>query len=154
MDTVLRSGDNAGMPREFHKHDGKFQSPVDLDNAYEVDLRDIQFQYPTKQFSIIDTGYFIRLNPKDVTSSITVDGTQHKLVEFHFHTPSEHSIDTTRYPMEAHFVHKNKDHVAVIGVLFEQGAHNDALETIIANIPAIKNQEKKATSTCIIFCEQ
>lgn len=143
VDTALHSGDNAGMPKEFHKHDGKFQSPVDLGNAYEVDLRDIQFNYPTTQFKIVNTGYFIKLNPLDTQSYITVDGTRYNLIEFHFHTPSEHAVDKTQYPMEAHFVHKNKKDVAVVGVFFEEGAHNDALDAIIANIPATAKIEQK-----------
>lgn len=144
VDTALHSGDygNAGMPKEFHKHDGKFQSPIDLRNAYEVDLRDIQFNYPTTQFKIVNTGYFIKLKPLDTQNYIIVDGKQHPLVEFHFHTPSEHMIEGKQYPMEAHFVHKTKEgDVAVVGVIFEAGAHNDALDAIITNLPSDKKVE-------------
>ena len=37
--------------------------------------------------------------------SITIDGKEYVLQQFHFHTPSEHSIDGQRFPMEVHFVH-------------------------------------------------
>ncbi len=32
------------------------------------------------------------------------DGTTYKLAQFHFHTPSEHRIESEYYPMEVHFV--------------------------------------------------
>jgi carbonic anhydrase len=41
------------------------------------------------------------------------------LLQFHFHTPSEHLLDGKPFPMEAHFVHVDSDgRLAVIGVMF------------------------------------
>lgn len=120
-------------------HYGQLQSPIDLNDAYSVDLRDIEFHYNANKFSIVNTGYFIRLDPRkegQEASSIVVDGQEYKLIEFHFHTPSEHLIEGKSYPMEAHFVHTNQNgDIAVIGVLFEQGAHNKEFEKIIRNLP-------------------
>lgn len=42
-------------------------------------------------------------------NSITWHGTQLQLLQYHFHTPSEHSIDGQRAAMEAHLVHRNAD---------------------------------------------
>jgi len=44
------------------------------------------------------------------------------LKQFHFHHPSEHTIDGKAYPLEMHFVHAAPDgDLAVVGVLFEEG---------------------------------
>jgi carbonic anhydrase len=54
-----------------------------------------------------------------------VDSIQFDLKQFHFHAPSEHLIQGTSYPMEAHFVHADKDgNLAVIAVMFKEGSEN------------------------------
>ena len=41
------------------------------------------------------------------------------LRQFHFHTPSEHTLDSKQYEMEMHLVHTNeKDEIAVLGFIF------------------------------------
>lgn len=49
-----------------------------------------------------------------------VDGDRYNLLQLHFHSPSEHTINGTRYPLEAHFVHQNPVtlSLAVFGILF------------------------------------
>ncbi|PSC67478.1 aci-reductone dioxygenase [Micractinium conductrix] len=50
-------------------------------------------------------------------------GQRHRLLQFHFHTPSEHTIDGRWLAMEAHLVHKNLEtgNLAVLGVFIEAG---------------------------------
>jgi carbonic anhydrase len=46
-----------------------------------------------------------------------------KPANFHFHAPSEHTIDGQSYDLEVHFVHTYTDGVslgAVIGVMFDR----------------------------------
>jgi carbonic anhydrase len=40
------------------------------------------------------------------TDGFVVDGTFVPLNQFHFHTPSEHTINGVHYPLEMHMVHK------------------------------------------------
>ncbi len=62
--------------------------------------------------------------------SITIDGKQYILQQFHFHTPAEHAVDGKRAAMEIHFVHlldngcAAADHRpgAVLGAFIEEGA--------------------------------
>lgn len=37
----------------------------------------------------------------------TADGQQWRLLQLHFHTPSENALDGRHAPMEAHLVHQN-----------------------------------------------
>lgn len=48
-------------------------------------------------------------------------GQRHRLLQFHFHTPSEHTLDGKHLAMEAHLVHKNLEtgNLAVLGVFIE-----------------------------------
>jgi carbonic anhydrase len=41
------------------------------------------------------------------------------LLQFHFHTPSEHHIGGGFAPMEVHFVHKKGSNFTVIGIMIE-----------------------------------
>ena len=55
---------------------------------------------------------------------------------FHFHAPSEHTVDGEHFPMEMHFVHQSADGaLAVVGVLLEQGAANPGITPLWAQLP-------------------
>ena len=80
-------------------------------------------------------------------SSITVAGSKYNLLQFHFHTPSEHEVNGKRTAMEVHFVFlreatapcaRNPDALLVIGARMVEGAHNAELGKILdqANLPA------------------
>ena len=55
------------------------------------------------------------------------------LVQYHFHAPSEHTLDGRAADLEAHLVHRAADGaMAVIGVLFQVGAApNPLLDKIL-----------------------
>lgn len=54
------------------------------------------------------------------------------LRQVHFHTPAEHKIHGKLYPLAAHFVHATDDgELTVLGVKFEAGAENPALQTLL-----------------------
>jgi len=107
---------------------GQKQSPVNLTGFIEADLTPIKFDYLQDGHEVINNGHTIQLNYKS-GSSITLDGQQFKLLQAHFHAPSENHINGKSYPLEAHLVHVNEQGgLAVVAVLFEQGALNKGLE--------------------------
>jgi carbonic anhydrase len=57
--------------------------------------------------------------PVDGTAIWTVDGTNYSLIQFHYHSPSEHTVNGESFPLEVHFVHQaaNKA-LAVFGILY------------------------------------
>ncbi|KAG0340631.1 hypothetical protein BG000_011525 [Podila horticola] len=59
-------------------------------------------------------------------NSITLKGKTYDLVQFHFHTPSEHRVNNRHADAELHLVHRNLEDqsVAVVGVLLEVVAKN------------------------------
>ena len=71
-------------------------------------------------------------------SLLTSGIARYKLLQVHFHTPSEEVLYGLPYPMVAHFVHvDHAGNLAVLGVLFEEGAHNAELEKLIRAAPAV-----------------
>jgi carbonic anhydrase len=58
--------------------------------------------------------------------TLTHNGKAFKLLQVHFHSPSEHTVDGKHYPLCAHLVHVGfGGEVAVLGVLFEATAKED-----------------------------
>lgn len=114
---------------------GKNQSPVDLKGAIKGQLAPIKFDYKTNAGEIINNGHTIQANYTP-GSSISIDGVQFELKQFHFHAPSENLINGKSYPMEMHLVHADKDgNLAVVGVMFEEGAANPAIADLWKQMP-------------------
>ncbi len=66
------------------------------------------------------------------------------LKQFHFHTPSENRIHGKSFPLEAHFVHIDKDgNIAVVAVMFEDGKENKSLAKIWDKMPIKEGKESK-----------
>lgn len=114
---------------------GQSQSPIDISGAQDKDVSDVEFAYEDSAINILNNGHTIQVN-YDKGSSITVDGVEYHLLQFHFHTPSEHTVGSKHFDTEMHLVHKNDaGDLAVVGVLIERGADNPAFEDIIENLP-------------------
>ncbi|MDQ1264127.1 MAG: carbonic anhydrase [Campylobacterota bacterium] len=117
---------------------GKSQSPININSEVTVEsegLEKIGFDYSTGISSVINNGHTIQVN-FDEGSSITIDGIKFPLVQLHFHTPSENQINGKEFPLEGHFVHATKDgSLAVIGLMFEDGAENPFIKKVWAKMP-------------------
>jgi carbonic anhydrase len=124
---------------------GKLQSPIDIETkkVQSAGLKDIAFAYAPKAGEVVNNGHTIQVNVAD-GGKITLDNVDYKLAQFHFHNPSEEKVDGKSYPLVAHLVHKSAEgKLAVVAVLFKQGAENPALKRIFAKLPA-KEGEKVA----------
>ncbi|ANZ41954.1 hypothetical protein BBK82_44500 [Lentzea guizhouensis] len=65
---------------------------------------------------------------------VTVAGTRYDLVQFHFHTPSEHQFVGHSYPLEMHLVHRSAaGKLLVVGVPLRVGAHS-VVDTVLAKL--------------------
>ena len=114
---------------------GKNQSPINLDRMIEGELAPITVAYNPGGEAVLNNGHTIQVNYK-AGSTLTIDGHQFELKQFHFHAPSENTIKNKSFPMEAHFVHADKDgNLAVIALMFEEGAANPEIEKAWAQMP-------------------
>jgi carbonic anhydrase len=115
---------------------GRAQSPVDLTAPDDVDLADLEFGYGSSTLKIIDNGHTIRADVQP-GNTLTIDGTRFELAQFHFHAPSEHTIDGASSPMELHLVHLGPNGaIAVVAVMIVEGARHAALAAVWDNLPA------------------
>jgi carbonic anhydrase len=121
---------------------GKSQSPIDVLNPSEQDLTNISFHYQPSKLNILNNGHTVQVN-YDPGSYIELDNTRYDLVQFHYHAPSEHTIDGESFPSELHIVHRSADgNLAVVGILLKEGAENVAYQPFISNLPAEKTDPK------------
>jgi len=115
--------------------DGRSQSPIDIAGAKEADSPGIEFSYSDAPLEILNNGHAIQANYAD-GSHITVNGEEFELLQFHFHGPSEDTVDGKHYDMQAHLVHKNKSGgLAVVGVFLTKGKENDFIKALWAHMP-------------------
>jgi carbonic anhydrase len=138
----------ARLAPEFAKcGNGARQSPIDIRDGMKLDLEQITFDYRPSSFRVIDNGHTIQANVGG-WNSIRVMGRRFMLVQFHFHSPSEETIDGRQYDMVAHLVHKdNEGKLAVVAVLIERGARQPAIQTVLNNLPLEKGEEIAASTT-------
>ncbi|WP_294945462.1 carbonic anhydrase [Sulfurivirga sp.] len=118
---------------------GRNQSPVNLDDTLAVGtvgLPAVDIAYGTPALNVINNGHTVQVN-YPAGSYIKVGGHRFDLLQFHFHTPSEHQHNGENLPMEMHLVHKDAHgNLAVIGILYRTGAENPELQKLIDHLPA------------------
>lgn len=113
---------------------GKSQSPVEVDSKTTVEIDElnrVKIEYKNSNVEIVNTGNSIQVNPKD-GGKISIAKDEYKLVQFHFHSKSEHMIDKMRHDMVIHFVHqRSESEFAVVAVFIDEGtSENLEIETI------------------------
>ena len=99
---------------------GKNQSPIN------IDPNEVGDGFPVKAAPGSSLGFDIQDYPQGAilenlgnTLEVIANGTlkrggkEYSLKQFHFHTPSEHRINSEYYPMEVHFVFKTTGRWAV-----------------------------------------
>jgi len=120
---------------------GRNQSPIDLARFTDADLKPLKLHYKTTASEIVNNGHTLQV---DYTpgSKLVVDGTDFELKQFHFHSPSENTLNGKQFPLEGHLVHADKDgNLAVVAVMFSEGAANPLLTKLWQNIPAKKGDQ-------------
>ena len=117
---------------------GKNQSPIDLRDVTALGtqgLASLDIAYKDVPLKIINNGHSVQVN-FPLGSYIKVGGHRYELMQYHFHTPSEHYKEGFAYPMEMHFVHRDGDgNLAVMGVLFQEGETNLNLNGLLKRLP-------------------
>lgn len=122
---------------------GKNQSPIDLAQFTEANLKPLKLHYRAAASEILNNGHTIQVNYAP-GSTLAVDGREFELKQFHFHAPSENTLNGKHFPLEAHLVHADKDgNLAVVAVMFTDGKANPVLTKLWEQMP-VKKGDKNA----------
>jgi len=128
---------------------GAEQSPIDLTVTENVTESSLELSYAVSGLDEVNNGHTIKFNYAP-GSYLTVDGTRYELLQFHFHAPSEHTVDGTHRPIEFHLVHKSEEgQLAVIGVMVKEGSENTAFAEVIANLAYNSGETVKKSEVVI-----
>ncbi len=134
---------------------GKNQSPVDLAAAtikqskdqnrlgvwYEVDDAPVFFNNGSEV--VVNTSL-------DYQGQLVVGDEVFQLIQFHFHSPSEHVLGPTRFPAELHYVHVRDDgRIIVVAAAVVEGERNETMQTILDNTPSTPNQKNENSGISI-----
>lgn len=125
------------------------QSPIDLSATSDGGEARIRFDYrPTSLrlahhehvTDIVDNGHTLQVTVEE-GSRLTTGRDVYELKQFHFHTPSEHTVDGKHHPMEMHFVHQSESgSFAVVAGFFAEGAPNENLQRLIDHFPGARGE--------------
>lgn len=120
---------------------GVSQSPINISSAVHAQLAPLDIAINKSPMRVINNAHTIQVNTKNA-STLKIDNNVFSLLQLHFHTPSENTIDGKHFPLEGHLVYRSdNDELAVVGVMYESGAANPELEKIWNDIPTQINLE-------------
>jgi len=132
---------------------GSVQSPININTegiAQDESLPVIKFNYGKSGVKIENNGHTVEFMISG-NNTINLNDKEYKLLQFHYHSLSEHMVDNKHYPLELHLVHKYSDtDFAVIGVLFKEGAENELFSKFLSDFPKTVGEYKSADSIDII----
>lgn len=122
---------------------GKNQSPINIEHVFKTHHDKLKLVFKPSKQEIINNGHTIQVNVGE-GNTLQIDNEVFTLQQFHFHAPSENEIKGKQFPMEAHFVYKNKNgELAVVALMFNKGKTNPELAKAWQQIPT----EVEATAT-------
>jgi carbonic anhydrase len=116
----------------------EFQSPVNIDNTAPIEFDEIlktsydgdgaiEIRNKGSNFEVIyeaGNDNFVNLN-----------GQEFEIINIHFHSESEHTVDSDLSELEMHLVHGNETGgLTVLGVLIEEGEFNEELAPIFDTV--------------------
>jgi carbonic anhydrase len=107
------------LPNSRLCKEGRNQSPILLgSNIGQTSAGSLSFKAANSAGKLENKGTAIEV--VDVEGSLLYQGRTYQLVNFHFHTPSEHRINKEHYPVEMHMVHQDSSgKTAVLGFVIQ-----------------------------------
>nr|AFK47340.1 unknown [Medicago truncatula] len=124
---------------------GKLQSPIDILNKRVQELPQLgklEKDYKLGPAFLKNRFNDVMLQWKGYAGKLNLNGTYYKLIQCHWHTPSEHTLNGSKFDMEQHCVHQNsKDEIAVIGIWYKIGRPDPLLSKLLNHIKSIRDKE-------------
>ncbi len=128
----------AGLKPEFNVCAiGKTQSPINIEDQITLmgPAEPIRFNYQPSDGTVLNNGHTIQVDLNG-DNYIVVRGTEYKLIQFHFHHPSEERVNYKSFAMVAHLVHKSAaGQLAVVAVLLDSGTANSLVNNVWTYMP-------------------
>lgn len=129
---------------------GQYQSPININTinseliTNDIKASDFHYENATDIQSVKNNGHTIKYNFTSNENIMIYDGGKYLLKQFHFHSPSEHTINGVRYPLELHMVHYDKDsgEYLVFAIMAQQGDPSETFEFLGQFLPLKQGETK------------
>jgi carbonic anhydrase len=128
------------------------QSPINLRRrrtTFVERLPRLRFRYPeTVDVTLVNTGSpgeiaTVRADVPQGDAHILLKGTRWDLLQFHWHTPSEHEMEGRKTPLEIHLVHSRADGaLLVLAAFIRRGRANRALGPMFRALPEVSGETR------------
>lgn len=123
---------------------GQNQSPIDVTAWVEGNRTPLEVDYAPTPLAIRNDGHTLQVYDQ-VGQHLRIQDQDYRLIQFHFHTPSEHQRGGRSAPMEVHLVHRNgAGDLAVVGILVEEGEANPLIQTLWEHSPKVGETYQEA----------
>ncbi|XVE95889.1 hypothetical protein REPUB_Repub02eG0174100 [Reevesia pubescens] len=124
---------------------GTSQSPIDIpvgSTQLSPALGDLQRSYASRPAVLKNRGHDIAVLWNGDAGKINIDGTDYKVIQCHWHSPSEHTFDGIRHDLEIHIVHQDaQNQVAVVSMVFQIGQVDPFLSSLLSSIRSLGGGE-------------
>ncbi|KAL4308650.1 hypothetical protein GQ457_01G012400 [Hibiscus cannabinus] len=125
---------------------GKLQSPIDLVHGTPQVvpiLGKLKRDYKPAPAVVRNRGHDIMVRWTGYAGQININGTYYKLLQCHWHSPSEHTFNGTRYQLELHIVHQSgRGELAVVAIVYKYGRPDFFLTRLFHHIKSVGDEEK------------
>jgi len=119
--------------------EGTEQSPIDIRAAdlTSATLESLSFDYSgSTVVEVFNNGHTIQADVAPGGGVLRIGDDAYRLLQFHFHTPSEHRVEGESFAAEMHLVHVSETGtLAVVGILMRAGAPMEGLARVWADLP-------------------
>ncbi|CAN1173455.1 Alpha carbonic anhydrase 4 [Linum perenne] len=124
---------------------GKSQSPIELYHTvkHAPNLGHLNRSYKSASATIGSNGHVVELDWEGDAGGIKIRKTSYKLIQCHWHTPTEHSVYGKRFDMELHMVHKTSHGtIAVVAFMYMFGESDPFLTKLLPHIISLGSGKK------------
>ncbi|XP_022747441.1 alpha carbonic anhydrase 4-like [Durio zibethinus] len=115
---------------------GQEQSPINIGTVHvRSQLGDLQRNYASAPAVLRNRTEDVAVIWLGNAGSITINGIVYRVVNCHWHSPSEHTFNGTRLPLELHIVHRSaQNRIAVVAILYRYGLPDPFLLRLFGSI--------------------
>ncbi|KAJ6838262.1 alpha carbonic anhydrase 7-like [Iris pallida] len=108
---------------------GRRQSPVDVDRSraqLDPHLNELSTAYQSADAIMKNRGHDIMVEWPSGGGTLLIGSKPYVLNQCHWHSPSEHTFNGIRYPLELHMVHQSNidNEITVVGIVYGVGQSN------------------------------
>lgn len=127
---------------------GHNQSPINIRRSEHTRHTPLVLKVGSGEQKIVNNGHTVEVIPEGgKPTQLTLDGDVYTLQQFHFHTPSENTLDGKQFPLEGHFVFMHDAQPLVLAVMYEDGAPSKALVPFINQLKNVPHEETPLAQT-------